>query len=165
MNILELFEKIKIFVFDVDGVLTDGMLTVPEEGELLRRMNIKDGYALQLAIKKAYKIWIISGGISEAVKQRLIKLGVQEVFTGVKDKATLLKELISQHNTDVSTILYMGDDMPDAAAMQIVGLSCCPLDAAIDIKSIAHYIAPFKGGEGCVRDVIEKVMKIQNTWE
>lgn len=165
MNILELFEPIKVFVFDIDGVLTDGMLHVQEDGELLRRMNIKDGYALQLAIKKGYKVWVISGGKTNAAKQRLNKLGVEDVYVAVEDKISLLRSLIEKGNYQPSELLYMGDDMPDVKAMMLCGLRTCPADAVSEIKSISHYISPLNGGFGCARDVIEKVLKINNDWE
>ncbi|WP_118950270.1 KdsC family phosphatase [Taibaiella helva] len=165
MNVLELFEAIKVFVFDIDGVLTDGMLHVQEDGELLRRMNIKDGYALQLAIKKGYKVWVISGGKTLAVRNRLDKLGVTEVHVAIEDKLGLLRSLMAAGGHRAEELLYMGDDMPDKASMLLCGLRACPADAVGDIKQIAHYISPLKGGAGCVRDVIEKVMKINGHWE
>ncbi len=164
MNVLELFEKIKVFVFDIDGVLTDGMLHVQESGELLRRMNIKDGYALQLAVKKRYRVWVISGGRSAAVKLRLANLGVTNVFIGVKDKKNVLEQLMKQHSVSREQVLFMGDDMPDIAAMQIAGLPCCPRDAATEVRQLSRYIAPQAGGAGCARDVIEKVLKIAGDW-
>lgn len=164
MNILELFESIKVFVFDIDGVMTDGMLHVQEDGELLRRMNIKDGYALQLAIKKGYKIWVISGGKTNAAKNRLNKLGIEDVFVAVEDKIALLSSLIEKGKYQPEELLYMGDDMPDLEAMQLCGLRTCPADAIGEIKAIAQYISPYNGGAGCVRDVIEKVLKINKDW-
>jgi 3-deoxy-D-manno-octulosonate 8-phosphate phosphatase (KDO 8-P phosphatase) len=165
MNILELFEPVKVFVFDIDGVLTDGMLHVQEDGELLRRMNIKDGYALQLAVKKGYKVWIISGGKTNAVKQRLNKLGVEDVYVAVDDKITLLKSLIEKEHYQSEELLYMGDDMPDIKAMMLCGLRTCPADAVGEVKAISQYISPLNGGCGCARDVIEKVLKINGDWE
>lgn len=165
MNVLDLFNPIKVFVFDIDGVLTDGTLHVQESGELLRRMNIKDGYALQLAVKKGYKVWVISGGSSTAVKKRLEGLGVTEVHISVKDKVALLTQLATAAGVQAEQMLYMGDDMPDIAAMQYCGLRTCPADAVGELKQIAHYISPLTGGSGCVRDVIEKVMKINGHWE
>lgn len=165
MNVLELFEPIKVFVFDIDGVLTDGMLHVQEDGELLRRMNIKDGYALQLAIKKGYQIWVISGGKTHAAKRRLEKLGVTQVHVAVEDKIALLQRLITESGYSKEQLLYMGDDMPDLKAMLLCGLRTCPEDAVSDIKQIAQYISPLKGGLGCARDVIEKVLRINGHWE
>jgi len=164
MNILELFEPVKVFVFDIDGVLTDGMLHVQEDGELLRRMNIKDGYALQLAVKKGYKVWVISGGKTNAAKKRLEKLGVQDVYVAVEDKISLLQSLIEKGNYTKEQLLYMGDDMPDLKAMMLCGMRTCPADAISEIKSISQYISPQNGGYGCARDVIEKVLKINGDW-
>lgn len=165
MNVLSLFEKVKAFVFDIDGVLTDGMLHVQESGELLRRMNIKDGYALQLAIKKGYKVWVISGGHSAASIRRLNNLGVTDVFIEVGDKLQKLKDLLSTTELNMEQVLFMGDDMPDIPCLKSVGLATCPNDAAVEVCNITHYISPLKGGMGCVRDVIEKVLKINNHWE
>ena len=165
MNLLELFAPIRTFVFDVDGVLTDGNLMLTEDGHMLRSMSIKDGFAMQLAIKKGYKVWIISGGKSEAVRLRLNKLGVQEVHIGIESKKEFLHEITIASKTAYENVLYMGDDIPDYAAMQLCGLPCCPNDAAPEIKQIAKYISPFNGGHGCVRDVIEKVLKLNGDWE
>jgi 3-deoxy-D-manno-octulosonate 8-phosphate phosphatase (KDO 8-P phosphatase) len=165
MNVLELFQPIKVFVFDVDGVLTDGSLLLNEDGNMLRSMNIKDGFALQLAIKKGYKIWIISGGTSEAVKSRLQKLGLTDVHIAVKNKKRLLQELMLSNNVSAANMLYMGDDIPDLEVMQICSLPCCPADAVIEIQQIAKYISPYAGGKGAVRDVIEKVLKLNLHWD
>jgi 3-deoxy-D-manno-octulosonate 8-phosphate phosphatase (KDO 8-P phosphatase) len=163
--LLTAFKKIKCFVFDVDGVLTNGMLLVMPNGVMARSMNIKDGYAIQLAIKKGYKIWVISGGNSEEVRDRLYKLGVHDVFMKVSDKRELLEQLSVTEQIPLDEILYMGDDMPDYEAMQIVGLPTCPSDAAIDIKSICTYKAIAKGGDGCAREVIEKTLKLNDHWD
>lgn len=159
------FKKIQCFVFDVDGVLTNGTLLIMPGGLMARTMNIKDGYAIQLAIKKGYKIWVISGGNSEEVKERLNKLGVEEVFMKVADKAELLKELAILHKVDLANVLYMGDDMPDYEAMKLVGIASCPADAVSEIKSISNYKALAKGGEGCAREVIEKTLKLNDHWD
>lgn len=162
---LAAFKNIKCFVFDVDGVLTNGTLLVMPGGLMARSMNIKDGYAIQLAIKKGYKIWVISGGNSEEVKDRLNRLGVEEVFMKVSDKAELLKELSIINQIDLAHILYMGDDMPDFDAMKLVGIASCPADAVNEIKSISNYKAVAKGGEGCAREVIEKTLKLNDDWD
>jgi 3-deoxy-D-manno-octulosonate 8-phosphate phosphatase (KDO 8-P phosphatase) len=165
MNLLELFAPVRTFVFDVDGVLTDGSLMLTEDGHMLRNMNIKDGFAMQLAIKKGYSVWVITGGKSEAVRLRLNKLGVQEVHIGIDSKKEFLNQLAHNSKTTYESILYMGDDIPDLAAMQQCGLPCCPADAASEIKQVAKYISPFNGGKGCVRDVIEKALKLNGDWE
>jgi 3-deoxy-D-manno-octulosonate 8-phosphate phosphatase (KDO 8-P phosphatase) len=164
MNVLALFKNIKLFVLDVDGVLTDGSLILLDNGEMARRMNIKDGYALQLAIKKGYEILIISGGTSKAVELRLQKLGLKNIHLSVKNKLGILSTFIAENNFSKEQVLYMGDDVPDVQPMQIVGVACAPADAAQEVKSIAHYISPISGGNGCVRDVIEKVLKLNEDW-
>lgn len=165
MNVLTNFKSINTFVLDVDGVLTDGTLLLMDDGQMARRMNIKDGYALQLAIKKGYHILVISGGNSEAVKLRLQRLGVVEVFMNVTDKKEILLEYTSKYELKWEQVLYMGDDIPDLLPMQLVGLPCCPADAVPEIKTISHYISPLNGGYGCVRDVIEKVLKLNSHWD
>ncbi len=158
-------KKITCFVFDVDGVLTNGEVIVMPHGVLVRKMNIKDGYALQLAIKKGYQVWVISGGNSNEVEERLHNLGVKEVHMRVKDKRALLQELSILHQVPLSEMLFMGDDMPDYEAMQIVGVAACPKDASVDIKSISSYIALANGGAGCAREVVEKVLKLNDQWD
>jgi 3-deoxy-D-manno-octulosonate 8-phosphate phosphatase (KDO 8-P phosphatase) len=162
--LLENFKHITTFVFDVDGVLTDGTLLVLPNGVMARKMNIKDGYALQLAVKKGYHVVVISGGYSEEVKERLVKLGVKEVYMQVENKAAVLEQFMKQHQLGREKVLYMGDDIPDVEVMKLSGLPCCPFDAVQEIKEITVYISHLKGGEGCGRDVIEKVMKLRGDW-
>jgi 3-deoxy-D-manno-octulosonate 8-phosphate phosphatase (KDO 8-P phosphatase) len=165
MSILEKFKSIRTFVFDVDGVMTDGSVQVFDTGEQLRTMNTKDGYCLQLAIKKGYRILVISGGLSEGVRLRLQKLGIQDVFLKVENKLEKLLEYTREHGLEEKDMLYMGDDIPDYQVMKQVGLACAPADAAPEIRHIAAYISSFAGGHGCVRDVIEKVLKLNGHWE
>ena len=165
MNLLEMFAPIRTFVFDIDGVLTDGSLLLTEDNHMLRSMNIKDGYALQLAVKKGYAVWVISGGKSEAARLRLHKLGITDVHIGIDNKKEFLERLIRVAKTTYDTMLYMGDDIPDYAAMKLCVLPCCPNDAASEIKQISKYTSPYDGGKGCVRDVIEKVMKLNGHWD
>lgn len=165
MSVLEKFKSIKTFVFDVDGVLTDGSLLILNDGQMARRMNIKDGYALQLAIKKGYRVVIISGGSSDAVTDRLNKLGVQDCFIKVDNKQAKLIEYVTANQLSWDEILFMGDDIPDYMPMQLTGLPCCPADAAMEIKQISQYISPLTGGHGCARDVIEKVLKLHDDWD
>ncbi|MEO6583538.1 MAG: 3-deoxy-D-manno-octulosonate 8-phosphate phosphatase [Ferruginibacter sp.] len=164
MNVLPAFKKIKTFVLDVDGVLTDSSILVLNDGQFARKMNIKDGYALQLAIKKGYNILVISGGTSEAVKTRLQKLGITDVFIEVKDKAKVLMKYVIDKELLWEEVLYMGDDIPDLAVMKMCGLACCPVDAVAEIKQVSQYVSPIGGGDGCVRDVIEKVLKLNDHW-
>jgi 3-deoxy-D-manno-octulosonate 8-phosphate phosphatase (KDO 8-P phosphatase) len=164
MNILPSFKAITTFIFDIDGVLTDGTIFVFDNGEQVRRMNIKDGYALQLAVKKGYKLAAISGADCEAAKLRLNKLGIRDVFMKVENKKDKLFNYIKENNLKKEQVLFMGDDIPDYDVMLEAGLSCAPADAVPEIKHIAKYISPFKGGQGCVRDVIEKVLKLNGHW-
>lgn len=159
------FNHIKAFAFDVDGVLTNGDLIILPNGVMARTMNVKDGYALQLAIKKGYPIAIISGGNSKEVIERVNILGINDVYMNVTDKVEALKNFQQKHQLQQEEILFMGDDLPDADVMQSVGLPCCPNDAVDEIKEICKYISPFNGGKGCARDVIEKVLKLANKWQ
>jgi 3-deoxy-D-manno-octulosonate 8-phosphate phosphatase (KDO 8-P phosphatase) len=162
--VLELFKHITSFVFDVDGVLTDGSILVLPGGVMARRMSIRDGYALQLAIKKGYRVIVISGGASAEVKERLAKLGITEVHMQVENKAALLQDIMTRSGLEKSAVLFMGDDIPDLEIMQLAGVSCCPSDAAHEIRERALYISHLGGGNGCARDVIEKVMKLRGDW-
>ena len=164
MSVLQKFKSIKTFVFDVDGVLTDGTLLILNDGQMARRMNIKDGYALQLAVKKGYRVVIISGGTSDAVQERLQKLGITDCFLKIDNKKEKLVEYVAEHELSWDEILFMGDDIPDYVPMQLTGLPCCPADAVAEIKQISHYISPVQGGKGCARDVIEKVLKLNGHW-
>lgn len=164
MNVLQLFQNITTFIFDVDGVLTDGTVLVLENGLQARRMNIKDGFALQMAIKNGFRVKIVSGGNSPEVKDRLEKLGVKDVEMSVIDKKAYVEAYIKMHKLKKEEVLYMGDDLPDILAMQAVGLACCPADAVPEVKDAVQYISPLNGGMACVRDVIEKVLKLHDKW-
>lgn len=164
MTIFEKFKKIKAFVFDVDGVLTNGEVLVTESGEQLRSFYIKDGYALQLAVKQGYPIAVITGGNSKGVNIRLTGLGIKDVFMNVADKVSVLNRWVEEQGLNSEEVLYMGDDVPDLELMKGACFPACPADAIEDIKVIAEYISPSVGGRGAVRDVIEKVMRLQNTW-
>lgn len=163
-NLLEQFKRVKTFILDVDGVLTDGSVITMPDGEQLRRMNIKDGYALQHAVKKGYQIVVISGGRSESVRMRLNGLGITNVNLACKNKVKVYEDLKKKHHLKEEEILYMGDDLPDYRLMTMVGFAACPKNAATEIRDISHYISPFNGGEGCVRDIIEKVLKLNDHW-
>ncbi len=164
INFKTKLKGVKTFIFDVDGVLTDNTVTLLPDGEQVRTMNIKDGFALQLAIKKGYKIAIISGGKSEMVRKRLNGLGIFDVYLGASDKIEQFNEYILTYNLNPEEILYMGDDVPDYDVMKRIGVPTCPNDAVQEIKGISIYVSDKKGGEGCVRDVIEQVMKVQGAW-
>ncbi|MFK5880558.1 MAG: HAD-IIIA family hydrolase [Flavobacteriaceae bacterium] len=161
----EIMPQITTFIFDVDGVLTDGTIQVSENGDMIRNMNIKDGYALKTAVDAGYKVCIISGGSSEGVRIRLKRLGLTDVYLGAHNKINQFEEIINKYHLKTNEVLYMGDDIPDYPVMKLVGLACSPKDAAPEIQSISHYISQKKGGKGCVRDVIEQVLKVQDKWD
>src|SRR5579872_540812 len=165
MSVLEKFKSIRTFVFDVDGVMTDGGVLLYESGEQIRRMSTRDGYSLQLAVQKGYRVVVVSGALSEGVRQRLLYLGIKDIFLETHDKVGILRRYAADHGLDVNDMLYMGDDIPDFHPMQLVGLACAPADAAPEIRHIAAYISSFNGGQGCVRDVIEKVLKLNGHWD
>jgi len=157
-------KNIKCVVLDVDGVLTNGNILVTEKGEQLRTFNVKDGYAMQYAVKQGLKVIIITGARSQGVAIRCQGLGVTEVHLGISDKLTLLKTVLEKHEIDPSEVMFMGDDMPDYACMQYVGVAVCPADAIEDIKSISQFVSKNKGGEGVVREMIEKTLRLQEKW-
>ncbi len=163
-NYKEYLNHINTFIFDVDGVLTNGSIQVSTDGELLRTMNIKDGYALKTAQLAGYHVCIISGGKNEGVRKRLRDLGITNIFLGIQDKVETLNEFFDVYEINPDNVVYMGDDIPDLYAMKMVGLPCSPQDAVPEIKEISRYISHKKGGEGCVRDVIEQVLKVQGKW-
>ncbi len=156
--------KITTFILDMDGVLTDGTVQVLENGIQARTMHVRDGYALQLAIKKGYKIAIVSGGNYAPAIDRFNKLGITDVFMSVTNKKELVTTYLSQNKLSAKEALFIGDDMPDWEVMQLVGFSACPVDAVEEIKQIATYISPIAGGKGCVRDVLEQFLKLNNDW-
>lgn len=160
----EYLEHITTFVFDVDGVLTDGTVLVHTDGELLRSMNIKDGYGLKTAVDQGFNVCIISGGSNEGVRKRLEGLGIGDVYLGTHNKIEQLNAYLSEKNVKHEHVLYMGDDIPDYPVMKLVGLPCSPQDAVPEIKNISKYISHKKGGKGCVRDVIEQVLKVHGKW-
>jgi 3-deoxy-D-manno-octulosonate 8-phosphate phosphatase (KDO 8-P phosphatase) len=156
--------KIKAFIFDVDGVLSPESIPLHISGEPMRIVNTKDGYAMQLAAKTGFQLGIITGGNSQAVRVRFENLGFQNVYLQAKDKIEKYREFIEKTGLKDEEICYVGDDIPDYEIMTTVGLPCCPADAVPEIKAIARYISPRKGGEGVGRDIIEQVLKAQNIW-
>ena len=156
--------KTDTFIFDVDGVFTDNIVYLTEDGSQMRTANVRDGYAVQVAVKKGIKIFILSGGKNEAVRKRFEMLGVQEIHLGVGTKKVKLQEWIDEGKINPNTTTYMGDDIPDFWVMQMVAMSTCPADAAFEIRNISDYISPFKGGQGCVRDVLEQTLKLKKMW-
>ena len=165
MNVLAEFKKVTTFIFDIDGVLTDGTVLVLRDGLQARQMHVKDGFGLQMAMKNGYNVFIISGGISEESKKRLEYLGIKEIHLGIADKTKFITDLLKSKKIKWEGVLYMGDDLPDMPLMSKVGLPCCPADAVNEVKGIVKYISPLNGGWGCVRDVIEKVLKVNGHWK
>lgn len=160
----QLLSHIHTLIFDVDGVLTNGFVNIMPDGELVRQMNIKDGYALKTAVDAGLRVCIISGGKNEGVRLRLKNLGINDIYLGVENKIEQYNELLEIYNLQPDNILYMGDDIPDIQVMKQVGFPCCPNDAAPEIKNISKYISPLNGGDGCVRDILEQILKIQGKW-
>jgi 3-deoxy-D-manno-octulosonate 8-phosphate phosphatase (KDO 8-P phosphatase) len=163
-NYKHLLPKIKTFIFDVDGVLTDGKILINSDSELLRSFDTKDGYAMKCALIKGFKIAIITGGRNEAVRERFKELGVIDIYLGAHHKLDAYQDLMDNYDLNPEEILYIGDDIPDIPVMEKVGLGCCPADAASDVKAMADYVSHKKGGEGCVRELIEQVLRVQGKW-
>jgi 3-deoxy-D-manno-octulosonate 8-phosphate phosphatase (KDO 8-P phosphatase) len=160
----ELMNDITTFIFDIDGVLTDSSVHITESGEMLRIMNIRDGFAMKAAIESGYHVCIISGGKNEGVRIRLRNLGITDIYLGSSDKVETFQEYSELYHITPEQVLYMGDDIPDYHVMQRVGLPTCPQDASPEIKAISKYISHKNGGKGAVREVIEQVMKVQGKW-
>jgi len=163
-SFLHKLKDITTFIFDVDGVLTDGSVYVMENGEQTRQFNIKDGYAIQLAVKCGYNVCAISGSRSKIAIHRLNSLGVKDVYIGAHTKSENFRLYLESKHVLPASVLFMGDDIPDLDVMKMAGLAVCPADAAEEIKAISAYVSPNKGGRGAVRDVIEKVLKVQGKW-
>jgi 3-deoxy-D-manno-octulosonate 8-phosphate phosphatase (KDO 8-P phosphatase) len=163
-NFKEELRDVKAFVFDIDGVLSTQTIALSVWGVPLRTVNLRDGYAIQLAVKKGYHVGIISGANSKEYIKRLRTLGVTDIFLNSRNKAGSMKELMERWKIDYRNILYMGDDIPDFEVMKMVGLPACPADADSEIKQISVYISDKRGGEGCVRDVVEQALRLHNNW-
>jgi 3-deoxy-D-manno-octulosonate 8-phosphate phosphatase (KDO 8-P phosphatase) len=163
-NYKNFLPHIKTFIFDVDGVLTDGKILITNEGELLRSFDTKDGYAMKCALVQGYKIVIITGGRNQGVEDRFKELGVFDIYMGAHHKIDAYQDLMDNYDLDPETILYVGDDIPDIPVMEKVGLGCCPSDAVSDVKAMSNYVSHKKGGEGCVREIIEQVLRVQGKW-
>ncbi|MCK9204069.1 MAG: HAD-IIIA family hydrolase [Bacteroidales bacterium] len=163
-NYKELLKDINTFIFDYDGVLTDGSVMMTNEGEAYRVSNVKDGYALQLAKKKGYNVAVISGAHSQSMAHRMKALQISDMYLGIEKKRDVFLEYLKNHNLKASQVLFMGDDIPDYEVMLEAGVPTCPADAAEEIKKVAKYISHLDGGKGCVRDVIEQVLKLQGKW-
>lgn len=163
-NYKEILPEITTLIFDIDGVLTDGTVTIFPDGELVRRMNIKDGYALKTAVDKGFNVCIISGGNNKSVLSRLQNLGIKDIYLGAHNKIEQLHDYLEKKNLKLENVLYMGDDIPDYPVLELVALPTCPQDAVPEIKGVSKYISHKKGGKGAVRDVIEQVLKVQGKW-
>jgi 3-deoxy-D-manno-octulosonate 8-phosphate phosphatase (KDO 8-P phosphatase) len=163
-NYKELLSGITTLIFDYDGVMTDGKVILQHEGPPLRSANVRDGYILQLAVKLGYNVAVISGGFSRSMDNRLSSLNIKDAFTGVKNKQKVYDKYLKDKGISHDEVLYMGDDIPDIPVMKKVGVPVCPLDAAEEVRNISVYISDRKGGDGCVRDIIEQVMKVQGKW-
>jgi 3-deoxy-D-manno-octulosonate 8-phosphate phosphatase (KDO 8-P phosphatase) len=167
VELFHLFDRMKAvraFVFDVDGVFTNNEVLVTEAGELLRSMHIRDGQAVKWAVQKGYQVCIITGGRSEGVLKRLQMLGVQQVYLGHTDKLPVYEQFLQQTQLSHQEVCYMGDDLPDLPVLRKVGLPTCPQDSMPEVMEAAAYVSPVAGGRGCVRDIIEKVMKLRGDW-
>ena len=161
---MDIWQKVSTFVFDVDGVMTDGSVHVLESGEHYRTFHIRDGYAMKAALESGYNVCIISGGKNEGVRIRLRNLGIHDIHLGSSNKVETFKEYIDLYGIQPENVLYMGDDIPDYHVMKLVGLATCPQDAVAEIKAISNYISHKNGGKGAVREIIEQVMKVQGKW-
>ncbi len=155
---------IRGIAFDVDGVMSPSMIPLAPDGNPMRMVNVKDGYAVQLAVKHGYKIAIISGADSEAIRVRCSALGIEDIYLKAAHKMPILEEWMAKHNLRPDEVAYVGDDIPDFQVMRHVGLSVAPADAADDIKEIASYISPCRGGEGVARDLLEQIMRVRGDW-
>ena len=158
------FNAIRHFAFDVDGVLTDGRMLILENGDMVRQMHVRDGMALKHALDQGYTISIFTKGKSKGVRERLSLLGVQHIFDGLGEKDTIFATFLSDHNISWESTLYMGDDLPDVQLIVKCGVGACPADAAREVLQVADYISPVNGGNGCVRDVIERVLRLHGVW-
>lgn len=156
--------KIKAIVFDVDGVLSRQTVNLGNDGEPRRTVNTKDGYAMQYAVKQGLQLAIITGARTESIRERYERLGIRDIFLSSQIKMDVFRKWISTHRLKPEEIIYMGDDIPDYEIMSFVGCPCCPYDAVAEIRAVSVYISRFAGGEGCVRDVVETVLKAQGKW-
>jgi len=163
-NYKALLPQITTFIFDVDGVLTNGKVLITSEGEMYREMDTKDGYALKCALDQGFKVCIISGGTNEGVRNRLRALGIYDIYLGAHHKGDPFQDLLDSYELSPDEILYMGDDMPDIEVMEQVAVAACPQDAVADVKAVSNYISHKKGGEGCVRDIVEQTLRVQGKW-
>ena len=163
-NFKEDIARVEAFVFDVDGVMTDGGIIPTPDGDFIRRYNAKDGYAIAYAIREGYKICIISGGRGEMLRRRLEMLGVERMYLNCMDKIAAIKEFMADNNLAAENVIYMGDDIPDLECMRLVGIPVCPADACMEVIEASRYVSEYDGGKGAVRDIIEQVLRAQQRW-
>lgn len=164
INYKQRLQETELFIFDVDGIFTNNIVYLLPDGEQMRTANVRDGYAVQLAVKKGINIAIISGGRNEAVRKRFEMLGVKEINLGSSEKYPIYERVMQTFGVTADKVCYMGDDVPDHRIMKEVGLAACPADAIPEIKEVSLYISPYNGGEGCVRDVLEQALKLKGLW-
>lgn len=160
-----IFKNIKVLIFDVDGVFTDTRFLVNEDGSYVRTMNTRDGYAMKRAHHAGIKMAVITGGTSKGVEDRLRELGAEWIYSGVHDKKPVFEQLVAEQNWDLAEVLYIGDDIPDLPCIRMAGIGACPKDAVPEVLAASDYISSRNGGDFCVRDLIERILKKQNLWE
>jgi 3-deoxy-D-manno-octulosonate 8-phosphate phosphatase (KDO 8-P phosphatase) len=163
-NFKEDLKKVKAFAFDVDGVFSTVETYLHPSGELMRTMNLHDGYAMQYTLKLGYPVGIISRGDSDSVYKRFERLGINDIYLQCTDKLKALNKFLTKHHLDPGEVLYMGDDLPDLEVLSHVGIPTCPANAVYEVKNICQYISDKKGGHGCVRDVLEQALKLHGNW-
>ncbi len=163
-NFKEDIARVRAFVFDVDGVFTDGGIMLTPEGDFIRKYNSKDGYAVAYAIKMGYKVAIITGGRGKALEMRFQMLKATGIYIDCMNKLEKLHEFMSEHSLSAEEVMYMGDDIPDLEALRAVGVPVCPADAVPEVIEASRYVSQFKGGEGCIRDVVEQTLRARGDW-
>ena len=163
-NFKERIARVEAFVFDVDGVMTDGGIIPTADGDFIRRYNAKDGYALAYAVKMGYKVCVISGGHGRLLERRLQMLGIHRYYIDCMDKITTLRSYLAEEGIDPQNVIYMGADIPDLDCLREVGIPVCPADAAAEVLEIARYVSEFNGGAGAVRDIVEQVLRARGDW-
>ncbi|HJC53446.1 MAG TPA: HAD hydrolase family protein [Candidatus Alistipes merdavium] len=163
-NFKEEIAHCEAFIFDVDGVMTDGGIIPTPDGDFIRRYNAKDGYALAYAVKLGYRVCIITGGRGHMLEYRLRMLGIKHFYTDCMDKITTMRRYLAEEGIDPAHTIYMGDDIPDLECMRAVGIPVCPADAVSEVIEASRYVSEFRGGEGAVRDIIEQVLRARGDW-
>lgn len=163
-NFKEDVARVEAFVFDVDGVMTDGGIIPTPEGDFIRRYNAKDGYAIAYALREGFKVCVISGGRGRMLENRLTMLGVTKMYLNCMNKVEALEEFLAENDLDRQSVIYMGDDIPDLECMMRVGIPVCPADAAMEVVEASRYVSEYNGGHGAVRDIVEQVLRAKGCW-